>query len=57
MVLFIFISLHFRDNANLVALQFIAQGFSLFLELYRCLNNLISVYLGDKNDIGFTTKA
>jgi hypothetical protein len=56
MVLFIFISLHFRDNANLVTLQFSAQGFSLFLELYSCLNNLISVYLGDKNNIGLTTK-
>jgi hypothetical protein len=56
MVLFIFISLHFRDNAILAALQFSALGFSLFLELYRCLNNLISVYLGDKNNIGLTTK-
>jgi hypothetical protein len=57
MVLFIFISLHFRDNAILAALQFSALGFGLFLELYRCLNNLISVYLGDKNNIGLTTKA
>ena len=35
----------------------IFYGKQTILELYRCLNNLISVYLGDKNNIGFTTKA